>query len=254
MGMTLISPPKTDVTVSLADATRRYKLAVESVLEAYEAHHPAVAEVTPGQLHAAIEQFLTTSLSLERANGPTGAIDSNNVSELGDYGITLLMDLGQWARQLGLDSADAEFDQIALAFADWVMRHGGEIRTLEPLVDALARLANRARETEMLEDLAHLMTRVIHATASQARHDHHAKTRPSEPWRLLHLNRGIVATRTHNTALMEQVFDELVCDLPTDARQFFADGMQQMDRFGYPRTVRNVMARYFDRWTRPRMH
>jgi hypothetical protein len=254
MGMeTQNAPAKHDVAVSLADANRRYKLAVESVLEAYDAHQPAASEVTPGQLHAAVQQFLTTSLHLEHVSGPNGPIEQKDVSELGDYGITLLMDLGAWARQLGLDGTDAEFDQIALAFADWVMRHDGEIRTLEPLVDALARLANRAREPEDLEDLANLMTRVIHATAVRARQDH-AKTRPSEPWRLLHLNRGIVATRTHNTVLMEQVFDELVSDLPTDARQFFADGMQQMDRFGYPVTVRTVMARYFDRWTRPRMH
>jgi hypothetical protein len=249
MGRALIKNP---VTVSLADASYRYKRTIEGVLDAYDAYEPSSSEVTPFQLHEAVEYFFNTSLDFERVARKGVSVDQNKISELGDYGITVLMDLGVWARQLGVDGTDAELDQIALSIADWVIRYGGEIRTLEPVVDALARLSNRAKEPDALERLTDTMTRVIHATAVTARQDH-ARTRPSEPWRTLHLNRGIVATRTHNIALMERVFDELVNDLPTDARQFFADGMRQMDRFDYPLTVRAVMARYFDRWTRPRM-
>jgi hypothetical protein len=252
MGMTFATLRKNPVGVSLADANHRYKLAVENVLDAYNNHEQSHTEVTPRQLHAAVEYFFTTTLCMEHAERNGVQLDHGKVTELGDYGITVLMDLGNWARQLDLNGTDAELDQIALALADWVIRHGGEIRTLEPVVDSLARMSNRARDSEMLETLADTMTRVIHATSDSARKDH-AKTRPSEPWRTLHLNRGIVATRTHNIGLMEQVFEELIQDLPMEARQFFADGMQQMDRFDYPSPVRAVMARYFDRWTRPRM-
>ncbi|MBI3896821.1 MAG: hypothetical protein HY308_00830 [Gammaproteobacteria bacterium] len=242
------------VTVSLADAERRYKQAAESILDAYKARGPAQADpVTPCQLNAAIEQFLASGIQLERANGDNPWMGGDKISELGDYGISLLMDLSVWAQQLGLDEADSEFEEIALSFADWVMRHGGEIRTLEPIVDALARFANRARDTESLVTLTDLMTRVVHATAPAARLDL-TRSYANPAWRLLNLNRAIVATRTHDLVLMEQVFDELVDYLPDAASRFFAEGMQQMDRFDYPVPVREVMGRYFDRWTRRTMH
>jgi len=53
---------------------------------------------------------------------------------------------------------------------------------------------------------------------------------------------------------MEKVFEDLVRYLPEDAAAFFAEGMQQMEALNYPQPVRQVMGRFFDRWTRPRMH
>lgn len=248
------TPSVYGVAVSLADANRRYKQAARAILDAYAERGPAPTDaVTPGQLHAAIEKFLNDSLRLESAHGERPWMDGGSVSELGDYGITLLMDLGVWAQELGLRETDAEFDEVALAFGEWIVRHGGEIRTLDPVVDALARLANRTREQQGLEQLTDLMTRIAQATAPRAKLDH-AKRRASEPWRLLNFNRGVVATRTHNPAIMSQVFDEIVRELPTDAPQFFAEGMQQLEKHGYPLVVHETMTRYFDRWTRPRMH
>jgi hypothetical protein len=240
--------------VSLADARRRYKDAVEVIIKAYDAIHPApVDQVSPQQLHAGIEQFLTAGLQLDDISGHSRRADPEEVSRLGEYGITLLMDLYMWARRLGLDDMEADFDLVVLAFADWTTRHAGELRTIEPLVDALANLANDTRDADTLERLTHLMTKIIHATAAPARASV-GQSSPTRPWCLLNLNRGIVATRTHNAALMEEVFDELVRNLPGEAQGFFAEGMQQMDALKYPGHVREVMARYFDRWTRARMH
>ena len=133
------------------------------------------------------------------------------------------------------------------------MRHQGQIRTLEPVVNALANFANRMHDPSSLEPLANFMGRVIQASASLIKEDLE-KNNPGRPWRVLHLNRGIVATRTHNPTIMEQVFDDLVRYLPEDAAAFFAEGMHQMEALNYPPQVRQVMGRYFDRWTRPRMH
>jgi hypothetical protein len=240
--------------VSLADAERRYKNAFEAIRKAYEAIQPApAAQVTPQQLHAGIEQFLVSGRQLDDVRGQSRRADPEEVSRLGEYGITLLTDLYMWARRLGLDDMEAEFDVVALAFADWTTRHAGELRTIEPIVDALANIANRTRDADTLERLTHLMTRVIHATAAPARAGI-GQSASTRPWRLLNLNRGIVATRTHNAELMAEVFDELVQNLPGEAEQFFAEGMQQMDALKYPGHVRAVMERYFDRWTRVRMH
>jgi hypothetical protein len=65
---------------------------------------------------------------------------------------------------------------------------------------------------------------------------------------VLLLNHGIVATRSHNTALMEQAFAQLTRHLPEDAARFFTEGMQQMDALDYPDHVREVMAKYHRRW------
>lgn len=238
--------------VSFADAERRYNNAVETIFEAYDAlATPPADQVTPRQLDAGIRQFLATSSRLERG-GQVGA-DAQEVSTLGDYGITLLTDISAWAHRLDLHDLDAEFDVIALAFADWIVRHGGEIRTIEPVVDALANQANHERDPAGLERLTHLTTRIIRSIATNARIGL-GRGVPNGSWRTLNLNCGIVATRTHNPTLMEHVFEELVRNLPTDAPRFFAEGMQQMEKLNFPLPVRAVMARYFERWTRPRMH
>lgn len=240
--------------VSLADAERRYKNAVEAIIEAYRAiTPPPVDQVTPQQLDAAIVQFLTASRELGDRDDENGPVNPEEISRLGDYGITLLMDLYMWARRLGLHDVEPDFDTIVLAFADWTARNSGELRTLEPLVDALANLANRTRDIDNLERLTHFTTRIVHAAAPLAR-TRQGQTAPNRPWRLLNLNWGIVATRTHNVVLMEKVFDELVCNLPSEAHDFFAEGMQQMEAVNYPFSVRALMTRYFDRWTRARMH
>ena len=237
---------------SLADATRRYKQAAGEILAAYDALDRAPpGQVTPHQLDAGVRQFLGAAQRLE--SGRAGTIEPEEVSRTGDYGITLLMDLGTWGQQLGLGEIEPEIDAIALAVAEWIAAHAGEIRTIEPVVDALANRANRERDRAALERLTHLTGRLIGATATAARtgFDH---TYPSAPWRALNLNYGIIATRTRNPALIESVYEQLVQNLPADAASFFAEGMQQMERFNYPLAVRAVMTRYFDRWTRPRMH
>ncbi|MFL6622601.1 MAG: hypothetical protein ACJ8KA_08425 [Sulfurifustis sp.] len=240
--------------VSLADAERRYKNAARAIMDSYEADRPArTDQVTPQQLDAAIEVFFRSGREIERQAAQNQVIDGTEVTRLGDYGITLLVDLSAWAQRLGLKAVEADFDTVLLAFADWTMRHAGELHTIEPLVDAAANLANRTRDATVLEHLTHLMARIIRATAQPARAGV-GQVAATQPWRLLHLNRGIVATRTRNTALMEEAFDDLVRNVPGEARLFFAEGMQQMDALRYPVHVRAVMARYFDRWTRGRMH
>lgn len=243
-----MNTPPTGPAVSLADAEQRYKDAVELVLEAYAALDPAPHhQIAPAQLHAGVQQFFAGCVRAERGQGAR-----ETVTRAGEYGISLLMDMAAWAERLGLHELEAEFDVITLAVADWIVRHGGEIHTIEPVVDALANQANQERSPASLERLTHLATRIIRSTAPLARRA--SERAPNAPWRLLNLNYGIIATRTHNPALMEYVFDELVRNVPDEAPRFFAEGMQQMEKFDFPLPVRAVMARYFDRWTRPRMN
>ncbi len=73
-----------------------------------------------------------------------------------------------------------------------------------------------------------------------------ASTDPTRPWRVLLLNRAIVATRSNEPALMEEAFDALVEHLPDETSGFFREGMEQMDALNYPPRVRAVMQRYYD--------
>ena len=78
-----------------------------------------------------------------------------------------------------------------------------------------------------LEDLSSAFGRIIAAVPATISQDLE-KINPGRPWRVLLLNRGIVATRSHNTRLMEEAFAVLTRHLPEDAARFFTEGMQQI--------------------------
>ncbi|MHB8534817.1 MAG: hypothetical protein ACYDBW_05160 [Sulfuricaulis sp.] len=239
---------------SLAEATLRFEHAARDIIDTFESRRPErSSQITPAQLAEAIEQFLALIARIDQEEGETGPISSEDVTQVGDYGISLLTDLAAWSVQLNLPVPRQDLEIVTLGSADWIMRHEGQIRTLEPAVNALANFANRAHDPATLEPLILFMGRVAQASARLIKEDLE-KNNPGRPWRVLHLNRGIVATRTNNPVLMEKVFEDLVRYLPEDAPAFFAEGMQQMEALNYPQPVRQVMGRYFDLWTRPRMH
>ncbi len=134
------------------------------------------------------------------------------------------------------------------ALSLWVSRHQGLLTHLDPVVDCMAQLANRATETEDLKILFLASEEFMQAIPPIISQDLD-KTNPGRPWRVLNLNRAIVATRTHDTELMEQAFKVLVTNLPEDAPQFFKAGMEQMEALNYPRHVREVMERYYQQWS-----
>jgi len=92
------------------------------------------------------------------------------------------------------------------------------------------------------------MNEVVDATADIIRQDLE-KTNPGRPWRVLQVNRAIVATRTHQPDVMDTAFESLAANLPEDAQRFFSEGMEQMDLLNYPPHVREVMDRYYRKWS-----
>jgi hypothetical protein len=67
------------------------------------------------------------------------------------------------------------------------------------------------------------------------------------------LNKAIVATRSHQPALMDEAFDALADQLPEEAPDFFREGMGQMDALDYPAEVRAVMERWYEQWCSKRV-
>jgi hypothetical protein len=243
-----------EVIIDIQAAKKLFDRLSAQVMELYEFHPTETpSRITPAQLLEGIDQFLTIARQVDEAPNKTSALGMGDITQLGDYGLSLLKDLEVWAQQHKSQEISRQIKSITLAVADWLVRHGGQIQTLESVVDAMAFAANHTTDQRTLEQLTVFMGAVREACADFIKSDLE-RLNLGRPWRILHLNRSITATRTHNTALMVKVYDELVETLPQDAPQFFKEGMVEMDKLNYPVHVRAVMQRYFDQWTRPQMH
>lgn len=222
------------------------------LLRLYEVRPSLTAsKVSPKELLKGIEQFFDIAKQVER--GAAADLTDQDITQIGEYGLSMLVDLESWTVEQKLEDAVPQLKMMTLAIADWIMRHEGQIQSLDPVVDALAVTANNTQDRDLLEKLTGFMGRVRSACTVPIRNDLE-RFNPGRPWRILHLNRSIAATRTHNRELMRAVFDELVETLPEDAAQFFQQGMSEMDRLNYPAAVRKLVQQYFDRYTRARMN
>lgn len=171
-----------------------------------------------------------------------------DITELGEYAFKLQENLAALAKQPELVNQQDIVAGLTVELALWVAAHGGRLDSIEALVDALALIANRTTDPGELGQLSAVMGRITGAVSPVIREDLE-KINPGRPWRILLLNRGIVATRSHDPAIMEEAFTVLIRHLPEDAAGFFAAGMQQMEALNYPAPVRQVMEKYHRQWT-----
>ena len=195
-----------------------------------------------------MNQFLT--LATRYQDKPQVQEDA---AELGDYGIQLARDLVLLAARLGLRQAQHDLEVLTLSITAWILHHKAELRTLEPIVDALANYANLLREPQDLLRLVSLVDSIVLGTQRAIKQDLEPAD-PGRPWRILLWNRGIIATRSHDCAAIERVYDEFVLYLPHEAGDFFRKAMQQMQALNYPPAVKTLVQRYYDRFTRQSMH
>lgn len=175
----------------------------------------------------------------------------DELSELGDYGIQLLVDFSTIAASLKMPQESEEMEDLTLPMALWIVRHSGELRTIEPTINALARLANRFREPSQLRQLYDLSVELIQAVEPLMQQQHaHAGKR--DPWSVLLMNQAIIATRSHQPELIDEAYHTLCRLLPEQAPDFFREGMEQMDALDYPENVREVVEKYYNLWSQPR--
>jgi len=255
------SPAELEADIAaICSAIRAATLPIAEAYENSEAREQD--EVSPVVLIDALLQLCDILKKVDAESGFGGhahdgakpaLLTSGELSELGNYGFNLLADIGSWASNLGLAHDSQQLNDQVLPLAIWLVRRGGELRTLETVVDALAAFANSTQSPEVLEDLSRLMGEIIEAVAPAIRQDLEGSN-PARPWRILNLNRGIVATRSHNPLVMEEAFQALVRNLPEDAPAFFNEGMVQMEELDYPQPVREVMQRYFKDWSARTLH
>jgi hypothetical protein len=202
-------------------------------------------------LSAAFERLFEVMARVEgdrEAIGPQApGTGTEDITELGEYAFRLHENLATHSEQAGLTENRALLNKQVINIALWVARMDGQIDTLEPVVDALAMVANNTSETGELESLSGIMGMIIGAVSPVIREDLE-KINPGRPWRVLLLNNGIVATRSNNPDIMEAAFGILTRYLPEDAARFFTEGMAQMEALNYPPQVRKIMEKYHRQW------
>ncbi len=197
----------------------------------------------PRKLHAEIERFCIMLQQLDSLRSREVRV----ISDMGDFGLYLLGNLKGVLHRLALEEARQALDHHIIALTLWVADNGGRVCELETVVNAFAGCANRLREPSELRPLCAAMGDVIRCVDPGAR----AVEDTASPWRLLNINRGIVATRCHDPDVMEETFELLVQNVPEHAPEFFREGLEQMELSDYPQKVRDVMERYHNRCCGP---
>lgn len=175
-----------------------------------------------------------------------GLLEEKDISKIGQYTLDLLEAMVAHVQDK-TGEQNRELIRLSVPVSLWVARHGGKLSQIDMLVNSLAGYANELTEPHTLADLAAVIKEVVDACDNDIRRDIE-QSNMMRPWRVLNLNYGIVATRSHQPELIEQAYDALIKNLPQDARQFFKEGMQQMDLIDYPDDVREVVERYNNMW------
>jgi len=233
--------PTGELAVILSDSN--------AILAACKQHDPASASqsATETGLAQALQQLTDVMTRIESDMQSGGDSSSADITEIGEYALQLHAALSAATTQRSLSEQQPQLAGLAINIALWIARHGGQIETLEPVANALALVANSSRDTAELGKICGVIE-VIIAAVSRVISQDLEKMNPGRPWRVLLLNYSIVATRSHDTDLMEAAFAVLSSKLPEDATRFFSEGMEQMDALDYPSHVREVMEKYHREW------
>jgi len=226
------------------DLSKEYEKIVEALVLSLQSSGTAESEQVLKMIEALrqnIQIMLRLSSDVDNKNQPDIAEDE--VTKIGDYALNLLDEISVSCASRGMQDQMLELHRLSLPVVLWLKKHKGKVIKLDIIVNAIASYANTIKDNKQLEVLSGVIKNIIEVTDLSIKKDLEA-TNPMRPWRILNLNWGIVATRSHNPQIMESVFDQLIKNIPADSQQFFNEGMQQMDIVGYPDPVREVMQKY----------
>ena len=229
-----------------------FKALFQTSIDDYKEYfqHEDDSEDSPDKLVMAMNQAIDV---MERAGSGKSVktenqspLEEKEVSEIGDYALsTLEMCVTHIETETGKQARDLM--RLSIPVAVWVARQGGRVNSIEMLVNSVAGFANEIQDSSQLAELCRVIGEIIDAVSDNIRQDLD-DTNPMRPWRIINMNYCIIATRSHDTALMETAYDVLIKNLPQDARQFFKEGMQQMHIIGYPDEVKAVVEKYDSLW------
>lgn len=210
------------------------------------------AETTPTLIVKAVQQLYDMISSLSEDD--LQLQKEIDIDQCCDYGLHLFDEQSELAARCGLDSVAEEIEDLCFPFSLWAVRHNAEIHHLQPVVNAIARKANTQSEPGVLSSLFTQVSEIMDAIDENLRQDTESHD-PMRPWRMLLLNRAVIATRSFQPVLIDSAYMDIVSYLPQDASGFFANAMEQMDLIGYPNQIREIVETWFQRYsTKPTLH
>ncbi len=229
-----------------------FKETARKMIESWEdSGSPTIQdEPSPDILFNAMQELLVLLHTLDyESRNATGRQnpDEPDLTELGDYGIHILEEFALQSNHLGLENKENVWEHLAVSLARWIALQGGELQTLSIVVNGLAYIANHSENQAQLEQLYLVMGEVCDAS-TPPEHLSEPNGEVENPWRMLLINRAIVATRTLSPRLMEEAFSDITVHLPETAPDFFREGMEQVEIQNYPEQVRDVIQRYLSEW------
>lgn len=232
------------LNLDINDLRSEYEVIVEALILSLKSSATPESEQVLKMIEALrqnIQIMLRFSADADNKNEPD--IEDDEVTKIGDYALNLLDEISVSCASRGMQDQMLELHRLSLSIVHWLKMHNGKVLKLDIVVNAIASYANTIKDNKQLEVLCAVIENTIEVTDESIKKDVEA-TNPMRPWRILNLNWGIVATRTHNPQMMRHVFEQLIKNIPDDSQQFFNEGMQQMDIVGYPDAVREVMQKY----------
>ena len=226
-------------------ARRTFDQAAGTLNAAFEQSGPFPGqEVTPPLLADAVRQCLDVC---QRVDADGSALPLEDVDELGTHALECLSDLGLWAYQLQADAARTVIEDLALDMAHWIVRHGGQIAVLEPVVNALARQANATQDPAQLAALFDRACGIIAYAAPSLTAGTDAAS--LQPWLTLNFNCAIIATRTQQPELMNAAYDLLETHLPQHCAAFYEEGVRESAKPVYGEHVGELLRQRLAKWT-----
>lgn len=229
---------------------------VEEIIDGWRAVNitPAGDETDPETLWNAFQQLL---LALHKCDGRDDGRDplhASEISELGDYGLNMLLDLERIATGLALTTPRDNLEKLSVDLGLWVARHDGELTTLDLIVNGVAKTANRLRRQADLERLFFIVEEVLEAVnpTLQSEASQLSDNPEQGPWKVLLMNRAIIATRALAPAMMDKAFTDILEQIPETAPGFFAEAIEQIELRGYPPPVAEVITRFYQLTTVPK--
>ncbi|MCW8935975.1 MAG: hypothetical protein OQK98_14755 [Gammaproteobacteria bacterium] len=232
------------LNLDINDLSSEYEVIVEALILSLKSSATPESDQVLKMIEALrqnIQIISRLSSGVDNKNKPD--IEDDEVTKTGNYALNLLDEISVSCASRGMQDQMLALHRLSLPIVYWLKSHNGKLIKLDIVVNAIASYANTIKDNKQLEVLCAVIENTIDVTDESIKKDVEA-TNPMRPWRILNLNWGIVATRTHNPQIMQHVFDQLIKNIPDDSQQFFNEGMQQMDLVAYPDAVREIMQKY----------
>jgi hypothetical protein len=241
-----IQPVRGEAALQLHE---RFDTLATYILSAYALRAVEEAgEASPPHLVQTLREFFATCVRLDTEYGEASPLPVEDSAGFTDAALHCLADLCGWLPRLDIVDHEAALDRVLLGVAVWGLSHEIELTPSDPLVNALAHVANDAASKQDLAAIYGIMQGIIGAVPETVKSDLE-KSNPYRPWRILLLNFAIVAIRTQDIPMMLYAFDLLERYLPEECSGFFAEAVTQSQRSAFPDEVRGLLDAELSRWT-----